>query len=171
MKRILIVSFALITFCTTAQEKKEVGFSNPVIEVVIVAKDVDKTLDFYTNILGMTKDFDFVVAKESAVRFGLTAKDEFKVHVLKINNEPHAGVIKVVGYQGTKQPRKSNYLRDHVGPQMLNFKVQSMEPYLVRIEGRSLKLYGSTPTPLKDSGQFVLIQDPNGIFIELISNE
>ncbi len=171
MKRILITFFTLITFCIAAQETKELTFSNPVIEVVIVAKDVDKTLDFYTNILGMIKVFEFVVKKESAVRFGLAEKDEFKVHVLKISNEPNAGVIKVVGYQGTKQPRKSNYLRDHVGPQMLNFKVQSMEPYLERIEGRNLKLYGSTPTPLNDSGQFVLIQDPNGIFIELISKD
>jgi len=46
-----------------------------------------------------------------------------------------------------------------------------MKPFLKRIKEHNIKLIAETPTKLDDGRQFVLIQDPDGTFIELIGSE
>lgn len=47
--------------------------------------------------------------------------------------------------------------------------VSDLTPFVERIKARGVTLLGKAPVPLGDSGNhFVLVQDPDGIFIELI---
>lgn len=39
-----------------------------------------------------------------------------------------------------------------------------------RIKENNIKMLGDTPVQLPDGRTFILIQDPDGIFIELIGN-
>jgi hypothetical protein len=43
-----------------------------------------------------------------------------------------------------------------------------MKPLLERIKKHDVKMLGKTPAMLNETRQFVLVQDPDGTFIELI---
>jgi catechol-2,3-dioxygenase len=52
--------------------------------------------------------------------------------------------------------------------QYITLMVKSLAPFLERLEHNKIPLLGETPTPLSETLSFVLIQDPDGNFIELI---
>jgi hypothetical protein len=52
--------------------------------------------------------------------------------------------------------------------QYITIFVKSMKPCLERIQKHGVKTLEKTPTMLDADRQFVLVQDPDGNFIELI---
>ena len=68
-----------------------------------------------------------------------------------------------------KSQRGANIM-SHTGMQYITINVTSLAPFLKRIKAHGVKLLGETPVPLGSDGarSFVLIQDPDGTFIELI---
>ena len=80
-------------------------------------------------------------------------------------------LIKELNIDETKTTpiKKSKYIQDDIGVQYLTIYVNSITPFLKRIKSNNIKLLGQTPTTTGDK-QYVLIQDPNGVFIELIEH-
>jgi hypothetical protein len=63
------------------------------------------------------------------------------------------------------------FIHDDTGVQYVTIFVKSMKPFVERINKHHVKFLGKTPTKLDEERQFVLIQDPDGTFIELIGPE
>jgi len=57
---------------------------------------------------------------------------------------------------------------DDTGVQYITIFVKSMKPLIERIQKHKVKMLGKTPTMLDANRQFVLVQDPDGTFVELI---
>ncbi len=159
--------FTLISQITIAQESK-IELSSSTFEAVIVTNKLQETLDFYTQVVGLTKVGDFTVKEDFSRRSGLAAGKSFKVHKLQLTDDPESSVIKVISFNNDYESTKGNSLNDGVGVQMLNFKVKSMEAVIKRIKKHKVSFLGDTPIYTKSQNQFVLIQDPNGILIEFI---
>ena len=45
---------------------------------------------------------------------------------------------------------------------------KALKPVIERLKEKNVPFLGTTPTPLNENLHFVLVQDPDGIFIELI---
>lgn len=159
-----IVIAALISTKTMAQSE----FSSGLIGVGVVTKDIDKSLDFYLNVIGMTKVGEFDVDGEFGTSSGLSDGLDFHVDILKLQDSPDANQWKIMSFKKEGTHSMPKYIHDDTGMQYITINVNSMEPFLKRIKKHHVKLLGDTPIPLNEKDHFVLVQDPDGTIIELI---
>jgi len=143
-------------------------FSSGLIGVGVVTKDITKSLDFYLNVIGMTKVGEFDVDENFGKISGLTDGIAFHVDVLKLQDSPDANQWKLMSFNKEGSHPKPTYIHDDTGPQYITINVNSLEPFLKRIKEQQVKLLGETPIPLGERDHFVLVQDPDGVIIELI---
>jgi catechol 2,3-dioxygenase-like lactoylglutathione lyase family enzyme len=162
---VLTLAMALASISNTMAQSE---FSSPQIGVGVVVSDIEKSLDFYINVIGMTKVGEFDVDAEFGKASGLTDGVPFHVDVLKLEESPSANQWKLMSFGKEAGHPRPNYIEDDTGPQYTTIMVNSLEPFLQRIKKHKVKLLGDTPIPLDPDQHFVLVQDPDGTFIELI---
>jgi catechol 2,3-dioxygenase-like lactoylglutathione lyase family enzyme len=143
-------------------------FSSGLIGVGVVCKDIDKSLDFYLNVIGMTKVSEFDVDETFGKSSGLTDGLAFHVDVLKLQDSPDANQWKLMSFKKEGSHPMPKYIHDDTGMQYITIMVNSLEPFLKRIKEHKVKLLGDTPIPLGETDHFVLVQDPDGTIVELI---
>ena len=161
---VLIAVMAILSSKTMAQSE----FSSGLIGVGVVTRDLDKSLDFYLNVIGMTKVSEFDVDGDFGSSSGLTDGIAFHVDVLKLQDSPEANQWKLMSFKKEGSHPMPRYIHDDTGMQYITINVNSLEPFLKRIKKHKVKLMGNTPVPLGEKDHFVLVQDPDGTIIELI---
>ena len=172
MKTVAIIVFLVIfIFNLGSAQIKANEFESDVIKVAIVANDLNATLDFYVNVIGMTKVREFDIDNETSTRFGLSGGVPFHVIALKLNNTSQATELKIMSFENKPENKKSKYIQDDVGVRYLTIYVKSIKPFVQRMKENKILFLGQTPTSAGDDYQFILIQDPNGVFIELIGKD
>ena len=161
--------FASVVLISTAQKAPAPGeFSNPTIFVGSVVTDLAKSVDFYTKIIGMTKTGEFSVDGPKAKELGLTDGRPVDVKVLKLEDSPQANEWKLMSF-GTKPGHKTpKYLHDDTGMQYITILVNHLTPVMERIEKNNIKILSGKPSELGEGRFFILVQDPDGTFVELI---
>ncbi len=167
MKRLLAFLYAgCVVSLTVSADPSE--FASPTISVGVIVSDLDKSLAFYTNVVGMTRVSSFDVDVDFTRRSGLTEGTDLHVEVLKLVDDPEATQWKLMTF-GDKAKKQSNrYISSHTGMQYTTINVKNLTPFLERIKKHKVKLLGETPIPLGPDRHFVLIKDPDGTFVELI---
>lgn len=176
MKRLQLVTLGLIALAVTilgtawiapspahAQE-----VSRPVVDVGVVVSDLDRSVAFYREVLGMTttsRSFD--LDAEFGRRSGLTDARGFHIEALKFEDSENATEWKLMSFEDAQQ-QDNEHIHDHTGMRYVTIHVTSLDPFLERIRAHDVNLLGETPISLGDGNHFVLIQDPDGVFIELI---
>ena len=174
MKKALILSviilFAGYVFGQNSQNKLSDNFSKGAIDIGLIVSDLQKSIDFYTNIIGMT-----VVSKagsgftsEQSKIMGFSDSKPFTLTGLKLIDGPENTRLKLVSCEIESNKALPNYVLDNTGVQYITINVKSMKPILENIEKYNIKLLGGSPVPFGENNQFVLIQDPDGTFIELL---
>lgn len=166
MKKLILLMLALATTLTTSTMAQS-EFSSPTIGVGVVVKDIDSSLFFYLNVIGMRKVGEFDVDAEFGKTSGLSDGIPFHVDVLKLEDSPQANQWKLMSFGKEPEHPRSTYIQDDVGMQYVTIMVNDLNPFLKRIKRHDVKLLGDTPIPLGDN-HFVLVQDPDGTIIELI---
>lgn len=144
------------------------NFARSAISIGVVVEDLDKSLDFYRNVVGMVQVREFTVDSEKAKRMGLSEGEPFDIKVLKLENSEEAAELKLMSFNRKTSHHNQNFIPDENGIRYLTLFVDSMAPILKRIKNLKVKTLGQTPTMLDADRQFVLIQDPDGNFIEFI---
>ncbi len=158
-----------VVFCISAQSQPTKSeFSNPTIFVGSVVTDLEKSVDFYTNIIGMKKTGAFSVDAKKAKELGLTYGKKIDVTVLKLEDSPQANEWKLMSFGTKPGHKKPAYLDEDTGMQYITILVNHLEPIMQRIEKNNIKILSGKPSKLEDGRSFILIQDPDGTFIELI---
>ncbi len=151
-----------------ANNLKTTEFSHPSISVGNVVEDLEKSVDFYTNVIGMKKTGEFSVDVEKAKELGLTDKYQLDVTVLQLEESPQANVWKLIGL-GTKPAHpKPKWLHDDTGMQYITINVKHLSPFIDRIKKYNVQILSKEGANLGKDKYFVLVQDPDGTFIELI---
>ena len=168
MKKTGVFLILAITTILSSTSMAQSEFSSGLIGVGIVTKDIQKSLDFYLNVIGMTKVGEFDVDENFGKISGLTNGLAFHVDVLKLQDSPDANQWKLMSFKKEGSHPMPKYIEDDTGMQYITIMVNSLEPFLKRIKQHGVKLMGDTPVPLGETDHFVLVQDPDGTIIELI---
>ncbi len=166
----LILSGIILAIANTGISQAQSEFSSNTIGIGVVVSDLERSLAFYTDVIGLKKVGGFDVDEDFAKRSGLTGGPPIKVVTLKLEDKPEATEWKVISF-GKKAPDPlPKYIQDIVGMRFITINVTNLKPFLKRIKKHGVKLLGETPIPLGSSGEkhFVLVSDPDGILIELI---
>jgi catechol 2,3-dioxygenase-like lactoylglutathione lyase family enzyme len=165
----LSIVFVVFAMFSTAQKTPVANeFSNPTIFVGSVVTDLEKSVDFYTNIIGMTKTGEFSVDGAKAKDLGLTDGRSIDVTVLKLEDSPQANEWKLMSFGTKPGHKKPNYLHDDTGMQYITILVNHLTPIIKRLDKNNIKILSSKPSKLGEGRFFILVQDPDGTFIELI---
>ncbi|MCK8495391.1 VOC family protein [Spirosoma sp. RP8] len=164
VKWLLGLLFLLIGEVAQAQS----NFSSKVIGIGVVVADLDRSLDFYVNGIGMVKTGSFTINEDFGKRSGLTNGVPVNVMMLKLENSPEASDWKLMSFGSKPSHPKPKYIQDDTGMQYITLQVKALKPIIDRLKQMNVPFLGSTPTPLNAKSHFVFVQDPDGTFIELI---
>jgi catechol 2,3-dioxygenase-like lactoylglutathione lyase family enzyme len=136
--------------------------------VGVVVSDLQRSIDFYTKVIGMQVVSGFSIDEEFGRSSGLTGGIPFSVKVLKLADLPEANVWKLISFGREAGHPKPAYIQDDTGMQYITLHVNRLAPILERIREHGVALLGETPVPMDNERHFALVQDPDGTFIELI---
>ena len=168
MKKTKLLFLFALTILINCKTMAQSEFSSGLIGVGLVVNDIEKSLDFYLNVIGMTKVGEFDVDEEFGKTSGLTGGVPFHVDVLKLQDSPDANQWKLMSFKKDAAHPMPTFIQDDTGMQYITIMVTSLQPFLNRIKEHNVKLLGDTPVPLGEDQHFVLVQDPDGTIIELI---
>ena len=167
----LLLSVVLVLACLLSKAQPapvESEFSSATISIGVVVEDLEKSVDFYTKIIGMKKTGGFDVDGEKSKELDLTNGISFDVAVLKLQDTPDATQWKLMSFGTKKKGKKQNYINDDIGMQYTTIFVNHLQPIIDRIEKNDIKILSGKPSSLGNDTFFILVQDPDGTFIELI---
>jgi len=165
MKSLTTIILSLISLSIVSAQTE---YSSPVISIGVIVSDLDKSVDFYQNILGMKKSREFDINTDFGIRSGLTGGVPFSVLVFKLEDIQEATEWKLISFGKDAQHPRQKWIQDDTGIQYVTLNVKSLKPFLERFEKGGIPLLGETPTAINDDLWFILVQDPDGNFIELI---
>lgn len=161
-------SFLLAAMLVTFNSNAQSNFSSKLIGVGVVVSDIERSLDFYINGIGMVKAYSFTINEDFSKRSGLSDGVPTDVTVLKLEDSPEANEWKLMSFDKEAAHAEQNFIQDDVGMQYITINVKALKPVIERLKQKNVSFLGSTPTPLNEKVHFLLVQDPDGIFIELI---
>lgn len=146
------------------------SFSGSTIHIGVVVSNLERSMEFYREILGMVRadDPSFDIDRDFAARSGLSGGVPFHVEVLKLREGPESTQWKLMSFENLPEPDRGTFIQDAVGMRYVTLFYNDLSPVIRRLNRASVPFLGRTPTPLADNRYFVLIQDPDGIFLELI---
>lgn len=165
MKKIILPLFLLFVAYTSMAQSE---FSHPGIFVGNVVEDLNKSVKFYTEVIGMTKTGEFSVGKEKCKILGLTDKYDLNVTVLKLEDSPNATEWKLMSVGTKAKHPKQKWMTDDTGMQYITILVNHLDPLIERCKKYNVKILSEKPSSLDNNRFFILVQDPDGTFIELI---
>lgn len=166
-KLLVLLAVLLVNVPSFAVQAPD-DFAKSGISIGVVVEDLDKSLDFYLNVIGMVKTGEFGVEGATAKELGLSNGNSFDVKVLKLEDSENAPEWKLMSFGKKATHPKQAYVPDDTGMQYITIFVKSMKPLLERINAHGVKILSKIPSMLSETNHFVLIQDPDGNFIELI---
>jgi lactoylglutathione lyase len=145
------------------------SFTKPTIDIGIVARDVEKSAEFYTETIGLKEIEGFSAPAELGKRIGLVDSHPINVRVFVTDEIEGATRIKLMSFPDAmgKLPDRS-YIHSTIGINYLTLFVADMDQALARLKRADAKLLGETPVSLGGKTQLVVVRDPDGNFIELI---
>lgn len=157
-----------------AKEKEKVAsrpgdFASLTIDFGIVCSDVERSVDFYTQAVGMTELEGFDVPADLGKNVGLTNDQPFRVHVLVLGKGDQATKLKLMEFK--KAPGKKadqSFIHSTLGMRYTTFFVKDIDAANLRMIA-----YGSMPLSkgLQEipDGRFLgVYRDPDGNFVELV---
>ncbi|WP_345264103.1 VOC family protein [Nibrella viscosa] len=162
------VIFTLFVFSSVLTAQAQSNFTSKTIGIGVVVADLNRSLDFYVNGIGMVKTGSFTINEEFSKRSGLANGVATNVTILKLENSPEATDWKLMSFNTKASHPKPRFIQDDTGMQYITINVKALKPIIDRLTQMKVPFLGSTPTPLNGKSHFVLVQDPDGTFIELI---
>ena len=171
--RVLALSTVLlnINLAQAQEEKKPAGnYSAAVADIGIVVKDLEKSVKFYTEILGMKEVKGFNVPAEKAARFGLTDNQPATIRVFVLDQADGPKTkFKLMSFpQAPGKMQDQKFIHSTVGVSYVTLFVTDMDQAIERLKKSKVKLLGETPSDLGGKTFITVFQDPDGNFIELI---
>ena len=99
---------------------------------------------------------------------GLSDKFTLDVAVLKLEDSPEATEWKLMSFGTKAGHKKPKWVHDDTGMQYITILVNHLDPFIQRIKKNDVKILSGAPSSLGNNNYFILVQDPDGTFIELI---
>jgi len=167
--KIPLAAFALTALLAMPGWAEEEDFALKTIHIGMIVKDLEQSMKFYKDVVGMVQvDItEFSVDADFGKKSGLTDSLPIHVQVLKLGKGENATQLKLMTFGDKAQPQENEYIHSHTGIQYITIMVNDLTPILERIKKHKVKRLGDTPIAMGDN-YFVLIQDPDGTFVELI---
>ena len=144
-------------------------FTTTTIDLGIICSDVERSVDFYRQAVGLTELEGFDVPADFGTDSGLTNSQPFHVHVLVLGEGEKATKLKLMEFK--KAPGKKadqSFIHTGIGMRYTTIFVKD-----INIANMRMIAYGTMPlgkglVEIPDGRLLGLYKDPDGNFIELV---
>ncbi len=158
-----------LTASAAAAKARSNRFSKPVVDIGIVVSDIDKSVKFYTESLGLTEVKGFSVTGELGRKIGLIDNHPTDVRIFVPAEADTATRIKIMSFPAAPgKAADQAFIHSTLGIRYLTFYVSSADKTLERLAKTGVKPIGETPISLGNNWRLIAVRDPDGNFIELI---
>ena len=166
-----VLSAILMTSPAPGEEEVKELYTNGVIDLGIVVRDLDQSARFYTDVVGLKEVNGFKVPGKITGDFGLTDNQDVtaRVFVAVDGAGNPASKLKMMAFpkaQGKKPDQ--TFIHTTLGVSYLTLFVTDMDAVMVRLKKAGVKTLGRTPAPIGGPNFLTVFRDPDGNFIELI---
>ncbi len=166
----VVVTFFLVGFIgklatnVEAQQSWSLKMVAP-LEAGIICIDIDRMLDFYTNVLGLKLVADAQTSPEMSTKLGATP-DGYRIVRLQT---PNGERIKLV--QAKRLPKKNQDLKwvfDRQGLAFITFIVADYKEVAARLKEHGVPLVSPEPVEVRKGLTAFMARDPEGNFVEFV---
>lgn len=168
MKRsaLLLVFVAVVGLSSFASME---DFSSTTIQIGMVVSNLDQSLFFYKDIIGMAQvdRARFDVDADFAKKAGLTDDLPIHVEVLKLGSGANATQLKLMSFGDRAKKQDNEFIHSQTGVQYITLSATNLAPILDRLKKNNIPLLGESPVSVGED-HFVVVKDPDGTFVELI---
>lgn len=161
---VLCLCFLVLPYHAEAQS----ATADPTIDVGVVVDDLDASLQFYREVLGMEQRRTIDIAKDFGQRSGLTGGSPTEIRVLTLGDGDAATEWKLMTFEDVPDAATESDITDQQGMQYITLQVDELGPYLERARAHDVTPLGDTPIALGEDNHFLLLQAPEGTFVEVI---
>jgi catechol 2,3-dioxygenase-like lactoylglutathione lyase family enzyme len=163
----VVLLFAYLSVVSAAGIAAQSSYARAVIDVGLIVSDLDRSVAFYEDALGMQRAYSFDVDGAQARRLGLTDGLEFHAVAFRLGDDQTSPVLKLVRV-GSPEVNRPRHIHDQSGIRYLTVFVRALEPMLERLREHDVTVVSEGAVQLRPGQHLVLVQDPDGVFIELI---
>ena len=150
---------------------EEIGFAKTTIDFGVVVSNIEKSLAFYTDVVGFTHMGNFSVPPEVANDAGLSQVSKtLTIEKLKLGDDKTATTLKLMQI-GDPNQKKSNQDTIHatLGMSYMTIFVTDTTAALARAAKHGIKPLKKGPVDLGGGKMYLtLLKDPDGNFVELV---
>jgi catechol 2,3-dioxygenase-like lactoylglutathione lyase family enzyme len=176
MRTCLIVTIAMaLAGCASTPTAKVAtdDFTSTTVDFGIVVSDIDKSLDFYKNGLGLTQVATFDVSAVMGRESGLSDDKPFKVYVLKLGDGPTATSVKLMQFCDAPGKKQDNtFIHSTLGVSYLTIWVQDTNAAVARAKAAGGEIMANGPYALPDGSSermyLTCVRDPDGNIVEMV---
>lgn len=148
-------------------------FSDTTMDLGIVVSDLDASIKFYTDVVGLEKTGEFSVDEKFCRAAGLTDNHPLSIQILSPNGDTDGTSVKLMELPGIDSRKGDHrFIHSQLGYSYLTFMVNDIDAASARMKKAGVKAVGQeqvrvpleTPVPMF----LTLIADPDGNLIELV---
>jgi catechol 2,3-dioxygenase-like lactoylglutathione lyase family enzyme len=150
------------------------AFVRTTIDLGVVVSDLEKSAQFYTDVIGFTEVPGFHVPGPVAANAGLTNGLPLTVRVFVLGEGPEATKIKLMQLgDPTQRAGDNQFIHSHTGFRYLTILVKDMKASLARLEKAGVKPLAKSPVDIPETTapgglRLTCFRDPDGNIIEFV---
>ena len=159
---------------TAAEETEKASeFSRQTIDLGVVVKDVEKSVEFYTKAIGFQELPGFEVPGGFGKDTGLTDGAPLSIRVLTLGKDETATKLKLMQLPGVKsKPGDHSYIHSQLGYSYITIFVNDTAAAIKRLKKAGVKPLAKSPVglpkPLPQDVFLTVVRDPDGNLVELV---
>lgn len=163
--RTLVIALCLLAqnYISYSQSDADLG----VAAIGLVVSDIEISENFYGAILGMKQVGEFSLDEPWSQDAGVANGKPFSVKVFKMKDRSSATVLKLAYFDNTEKSVEKQAIntRSGVNYMTLHYSAEEFKQVTERIAAAAIKKWGWVK---RDSYQLFFIQDPDGLFVEIV---
>ena len=153
--------------------KKESEFATNTIDLGCVVSDIEKSVKFYTEVVGFTEAGGFKVPADFATDAGLTDNKMLDIRVLVLGEGDGATKLKLMQVEGGGNKKADHkHIDSTLGFSYITVFIKSTDDALARMKKAGVKPIAkgpaTLPANLDPSMALTIVRDPDNNFVELV---
>lgn len=140
------------------------------LQIGLVCSNLDRSLDFYKNVIGMQETGGFEVDGQFSTDAALSDGKPFKVRTLKLDAAPGGTTLKLACCSDSTVTAQK-FVNETPGVKYLTFEVSSAKAIRERLQQRGIPFLGKSPVDMGEGNELIMVNDPDGVFVEIIGKK
>jgi len=152
----------------------ETNFSKQTVDLGLVVSDINKSLDFYKEVVGFSEIEGFEVKGTFPQAVGLTDGAPLDIKVLVLGTAETATKLKVMQVNSQKVAKEISqpFIHTITGFSYITVFVKDVDQVLDNAEKKGIRPYAKSPQILPEGFPqdlcLLMLKDPDGNFVEIV---